>query len=94
MAVPWQTDTTSCRSGYLASYDPYLPSFWPARVPDRVLSETDYEIVMDGDRSLQERLAAFARRSASVRSLGATYTDQINNLVRDISQMGMEVSRC
>jgi L-Lysine epsilon oxidase N-terminal/L-lysine epsilon oxidase C-terminal domain len=23
MAVPWQTDTASCRSGYLKSYDPY-----------------------------------------------------------------------
>jgi hypothetical protein len=27
MAVPWQTDTASCRSGYLTSYDPYVPTF-------------------------------------------------------------------
>jgi hypothetical protein len=32
MAVPWQTDSASCRSGYEAEYDPYLPTFWPYRV--------------------------------------------------------------
>ena len=36
MAVLWQTDAASCRSGYYAGfgpkYDPYLPTFWPARV--------------------------------------------------------------
>lgn len=35
MAVPWQTDTSSCRSGYTPDYDPYAPSFWPARVPTK-----------------------------------------------------------
>ena len=63
MAVPWQTDTASCRSGYLRSdYDPNVPTFWPARVPNQVLMKTDYDIVMDEERSLAERLAAFARR--------------------------------
>jgi hypothetical protein len=40
MAVPWQTDTASCRSGYDLSYDPYVPAFWPARVPNEVLTKT------------------------------------------------------
>src|SRR6266540_4881195 len=39
MAVPWQCDTASCRSGYDPDYDPYLPTFWPARVPNHVLTE-------------------------------------------------------
>ena len=38
MAMPWQTDAASCRSGYDSTYDPYLPTFWPARVPNQVLS--------------------------------------------------------
>ena len=38
MAVLWQADTASCRSGYEPEYDPYLPSFWPARVPNHVLA--------------------------------------------------------
>ncbi|MFM9745580.1 LodA/GoxA family CTQ-dependent oxidase, partial [Streptomyces brasiliscabiei] len=27
MAVPWQTDTASCRDGYSSEYDPFLPTF-------------------------------------------------------------------
>lgn len=42
MAVPWQTDTASCRSGYVPEYDPYLPTFWPHRVPNHVLTEILY----------------------------------------------------
>jgi hypothetical protein len=38
MAVPWQTDSASCRSGYEAEYDPYIPTFWPSRVPNHVLA--------------------------------------------------------
>ena len=44
MAIPWQTDTASCRSGYDTSYDPYVPTFWPARVPNEVMSETAYAL--------------------------------------------------
>ena len=44
MAVPWQTDTASCRSGYYLGYgpryDPYVPTFWPARVPNQVLTRS------------------------------------------------------
>ena len=47
MAVPWQCDTASCRSGYDKTYDPYVPTFWPARVPNQVLTRQDYDIVMD-----------------------------------------------
>ena len=94
MAVPWQCDTASCRAGYVPQYDPYMPSFWPARVPNQVLSRHDYNVVVDESRPLGERLAAFANRAAWIRPLGATsYTDQINNMVRDIGQMGVVVSR-
>jgi hypothetical protein len=90
MALPWQTDTASCRSGYLKTYDPYLPTFWPARVPNQVLSRQNYDIVMDEDRPLGERLAAFANRAAWIRPLGSkSYTDQINNMIRDFGHMGV-----
>ena len=82
MAVPWQTDTASCRSGYLRSYDPYVPTFWPARVPNQVLTQADYDIVMNEGASLAERLTAFARRASWLRPLGSrSYTDQINNMI-------------
>lgn len=90
MAVPWQTDTASCRSGYQKSYDPYLPTFWPARVPNQVMSQQAYHIVMDESQPLDERMSAFARRAAWIRPLGnISYEDQINNMIADMAQMGI-----
>ena len=94
MAVPWQTDTASCRSGYLKTYDPYLPTFWPARVPNQVLTQADYEIVLDPEQPLADRLAAFARRASWLRPLGSkSYTDQINNMIAYFDHMGVVESR-
>jgi L-Lysine epsilon oxidase N-terminal/L-lysine epsilon oxidase C-terminal domain len=101
MAVPWQTDTASCSSGYTRAYDPYLPTFWPARVPNQVLSARNYDIVVDESRPLGERLAAFASRADWRRPLlkplpngdDPDYTVQINRLAADISQMGVVETR-
>lgn len=94
MAVPWQTDTASCRSGYQKSYDPYVPTFWPARVPNQVMSRQAYETVMNPELPIDTRLAAFARRASWLRPLGNTsYEDQINNLIADIAQMGVVETR-
>jgi len=62
MALPWQGDTAFCRSGYEAEYDPYLPTFWPARVPNQVLTEADYNIVMNESLDRQTRIAAYNNR--------------------------------
>ena len=94
MAVPWQTDTASCRSGYLKSYDPYVPTFWPARVPNQVLTAEDYDIVMDAERPIADRLAAFARRASWLRPLGSrSYTDQINNMIAHFDHLGVVETR-
>lgn len=81
MAVPWQADTASCRSAYVVrdgagrplerQFDPYLPTFWPARVPNDVLTAADYQVVTDPGRPLTERKAAFARRASWFRGLDA-----------------------
>lgn len=90
MAVPWQTDTASCRSGYTKTYDPYVPSFWPARVPNNVLTQENYRKVMDESLPLGERLAAFARRAFWTRMLGkGDYTDQINTMIHHFDRMGI-----
>lgn len=94
MAVPWHTDTASCLSGYDKSYDPYVPSFWPARVPNQVLTAKNYDIVMDEGKPLGERLAAFANRAAWIDPLGATsYTDQINNMIAHFDHLGVVEAR-
>ncbi|MGW7459682.1 LodA/GoxA family CTQ-dependent oxidase [Streptomyces sp. NPDC054797] len=89
MAVPWQTDTASCRSGYERRYDPYLPTFWPARVPNHVLIEEDYLVAVDSTRPREERLAAFARRSPWNRWLPAPYKANINAMVKDFGRLGL-----
>ena len=89
MAVPWQTDTSSCRSGYSANYDPYIPTFWPARVPNNVLSEKDYQKVINEDLPRKERLAIFNRRVTWFRILGEFYLDQIDNMTKIYGDLGV-----
>ena len=93
MAVPWQTDTASCRSGYYMGYgphyDPYLPTFWPARVPNDVLTRRDYERVMNGDLPIGERRQAFERRAHWLRWLEGGYLQQVNQMVTDFGKLGV-----
>jgi hypothetical protein len=92
MGLPWQEDTAYCRSGYDAAYDPYLPTFWPARVPNQVLTEADYRIVTDASRPREEREAAFSRRAEWTRLLGTEDTPaevQMMNMVNRFGDMGV-----
>lgn len=63
MAVPWQADTAWCRSGYDEKYDEFAPTFWPARVPNHVLSEQDFAKAMDQNALPADRINAFAIRT-------------------------------
>jgi hypothetical protein len=71
MAVPWQADTSSCLSGYLPYVDDYLPTFWPARVPNDVVSAEQHEIIMDPNVPLadRERVLAFDQRVKWLRGI-------------------------
>jgi hypothetical protein len=89
MAIPWQTDTASCRSGYEPDYDPYLPTFWPARVPNQVLDVDNYKKVMNPKLSREERLAAFNDRSDWDRTLGVGYQNQLMNMVKHFDKQGI-----
>lgn len=71
MAIPWQGDTAYCRSGYDMEYDPYLPTFWPARVPNQVLTQIDYDTLCDKSVSMDLRIAAFQNRASWLRQLPA-----------------------
>lgn len=89
MAIPWQTDTASCRSGYDPDYDPYLPTFWPARVPNQVLTEVNYRMVIDPSLPRQERLAAFHQRFDWDSTLGVGYQQQLATMVSDFDRQGI-----
>lgn len=90
MAVPWQTDTASCRSGYQygdTPVDPYLPTFWAARVPNHVMPAQNYAVVLDRSRPLDERRAAFALRAQFFRNIdrperGDTLQEMVDNWYR------------
>lgn len=97
MAAPWQADTASCRSGYevLANlgprYSPYLPTFWPAQVPNHVLKLVDFETVntppTGGDDSAREE--AFERRATWLRGLTGTMNEQRTQMITDWPKLGV-----
>ena len=97
MAAPWQTDTASCRSGYevLANlgprYSPYLPTFWPAQVPNHVLKLEDFEKVnapsADADDSAREE--AFERRATWLRGLTGDMNAQRTQMIKDWPKLGI-----
>jgi hypothetical protein len=94
MAIPWQTDTASCRDGYTTSYDPYLPTFWPARVPNNILSEERYKQTIDHHLSEETRREAFAYRYFWLDDLpldGAApdQTNQINSMVKYFDKLAI-----
>ncbi|MFI0779374.1 LodA/GoxA family CTQ-dependent oxidase [Streptomyces sp. NPDC021212] len=97
MAAPWQADTASCRSGYevLANlgprYSPYLPTFWPAQVPNHVLMLEDFEKVntppTGSDDSAREE--AFERRATWLRGLNGSMNEQRTQMITDWPKLGI-----
>jgi hypothetical protein len=90
MGLPWQADTGFCRSGYQTTYDPFVPTFWPARVPNQVLTQQAYETVLDASLPREARLAAFNDRALWVRWLDSpTITGQMEQMVEMFGDMGV-----
>ncbi|MEV0369110.1 LodA/GoxA family CTQ-dependent oxidase [Streptomyces sp. NPDC050636] len=98
MAAPWQCDTASCRSGYEVRanlgprYSPYLPTFWPAQMPNHVLKESDFTTVntepTGGDDSVREK--AFENRAVWLRGLtGTTFNEQRRQMIDDWYKFGI-----
>ena len=96
MAVPWHTDTASCRSqaDYDPSYDPYVPTFWPARVPNQVISQDAYSVVMDASKPRPARVAAFKQRAGWIeQTLEGSYLQQISEMLDRYGEMGLVEAR-
>lgn len=97
MAIPWQTDTASCRDGYNQAYDPYLPTFWPARVPNNILSQDNYDVVVDNALPLVERQKAFNARQLWLDDLpigpSSDYQAQINSMVDGFGELTVVVPK-
>jgi hypothetical protein len=88
--TPWQSDAASCRSGYEPDISPVLPTFWPARIPNHVLREEDYLIVMDTSAPMEDRQDAFQRRYDWERFVTAPdRTDILDNMMDGWGKLGI-----
>jgi hypothetical protein len=90
MSTPWHADAASCRSGYEPAISTVLPTFWPARVPNHVLRQADYLVVVDTTAPLAERRAAFGRRYDWQRFVAASKrSDTLRNMVEQWGRLGL-----
>ncbi|WCM91325.1 LodA/GoxA family CTQ-dependent oxidase [Acidovorax sp. NCPPB 2350] len=89
MGLPWQADTAWCRAGYDTHYDPFAPAFWPARVPNQVLTDQDYAIVVDPKQPIERRIAAFSNRTDWNKPLRGSTAEVMTTMVRIFGSMGL-----
>jgi hypothetical protein len=98
MAVPWQTDTANCGSAYPQSTTqppplPDLPTFWPAVVPNRVLTQQAYQRIMTGGLNPDELRQAFATRAPWARRLSSDYASRNHQIIADWYRLGFIVEK-
>lgn len=89
MLLPWQIDTGGCLAGYDVRGVFDAPSFWPARVPNFVLSHANYLRANDAAAAPQDRLHAFLRRHNWFDSLGTAATDRATRIITEFGAMGV-----
>ena len=70
-------------------YDPNVPTFWPARVPNHVLTEADYARVMDAALPPETRTEAFHHRRSWYFPLNKYGTDDMTLMVAHFAELGV-----
>jgi hypothetical protein len=93
MAVPWQTDSAGCRAGYTPGYDAYIPTFWPARVPNHVLTSENFKQVSNASLPLSDRMKAFTARGNWLRFLDGAAIAQLQQMTSDWYKAGVVVRK-
>ena len=92
MALPWQGDTARCRSGYDPEFNLYLPSFWPAKVPNDVLTEENYLVYLNTSLPAGARKGAFEQRDKWLRAFLLENQDNeavMQAMVKRFDEMGI-----
>lgn len=91
LGVPWQTDEASCLSDFEYEPSTYLsfPSFWGARVPNRVLSIQAWDRVTAVDISTAQAVKHFSWREDWLRDLKGDYLGKINRMVGHWWELGI-----
>jgi L-Lysine epsilon oxidase N-terminal/L-lysine epsilon oxidase C-terminal domain len=94
MAVPWQTDAANCGSAYPNSTQlppkfPDLPTFWPAVIPNNILTEQAYQRVLDTGLGVTVRQDAFRQRVPWIRHLSSDYQARNKQSIKAWSLLGI-----
>ena len=90
LGTPWHSDAGSCRYGHEPEISTVLPTFWPARIPNHVLREVDYLVVVDTSAPMTDRMAAFGRRYDWQRFVAAAERgDTLRNMVDHWGDLGV-----
>ncbi len=96
MAVPWHADTVNCGGGYEPGVDGdgmFLPTFWPARVPNHVLTEASFKEV-DKRGNIGDRITHFERRADWLRRVDRTGSlARMSDMIEIFGQLGVLVKR-
>ena len=93
MLLPWQIDTGGCLAGYDDDLEFDAPSFWPARVPNHVLSHENYARATDLSLPREERVAAFTQRRSWFTPLNSLGTEWGESLIGRFGTMGVIEAR-
>jgi hypothetical protein len=95
MSIPWQVDVVGCGTGYEPKTNPYLPTFWPARAPNHVLTEDSFQQVLNVNLSLIQRLKYFGTREDWLRDivLFQQYDDRVIRFLKEWYKVGVIVRR-
>jgi hypothetical protein len=93
MALPWQADAASCGSAFTPNVDPYLPTFWPAGVPNEAISEQNYLTIVDQASTPEQRQAAFRSREKFHRSLIGGFFERAEIFTREWGEFPMITRR-
>jgi hypothetical protein len=66
-----------------------LPTFWPAAVPNKILTQQAYQRILQGGLSPADRETAFATRVPWARHLAPDYQTRINEFVTEWFKLGI-----
>ena len=82
LSVPWPADVPACRFGYRRRSDPplrdpFLPTFWPTRVPNHILTAAGYREVLAAPDGSDAQRAAFLDRRDWLRGLSGVDRNEL-----------------
>jgi hypothetical protein len=90
MALPWQADAFGCGSGYEPRVNPHLPTFWPARVPNHVLTERTYKKMLGFYLGDTQRLKYFSHRQEWLRHLSTmSLEEKLAEFIKEWASLGI-----